>query len=172
MVLRENYSDGSIEAVSHPAGGSWSSPTTISAPGGNPYYPGLAGTSGGDFVVVWRRNDGSSWSAPGRARVAVSAEGPNVEWPEITMDPEGDALAVWQASDGTNEIARASSRSAGGAWSAPTDLSTDGGNVAFPRAVLDSHGNAMATWSRTDGPFGAVVQTATRPAGGDDGRIR
>jgi hypothetical protein len=101
-----------------------------------------------------------TWLAP----VDVSATGHAAFSPQVTLDAQGNATAVWQRSNGPNTIVQSATRPAGGAWSAPDDLSATGQNAATPQFTVDAQGNATAVWQRANGNL--FVQSATRPAGG------
>jgi hypothetical protein len=169
--------DGSneiIQAAERPAGGTWGSPVDLSAPGEDAADPRLAVGAAGDAVAVWRRYDGANtrieaasltpggtWGAP----VKLSAGGENAGFAGVAVDSAGDAAAVWQRFDGVNPIIQASTRSAGGVWQAPVDLSEAGENAFFPQVAVDPAGDAVAVWERYDGAD-FITQAASRPAEG------
>lgn len=91
-----------------------------------------------------------------------------VAWPQVAMDAAGDAVVVWQRDDGANKRVQASLRPAGGAFSAPTDLSLAGRDATTPKVAMNANGDAIAVWLRSDGQ-NARVQVAFCPAGGTFG---
>src|ERR1051325_6115370 len=95
----------------------------------------------------------------------LSAAGQNASSPQVAIDPAGDAVAVWTRFNGTNTIIQSASRPAGGAWSAPLDLSAAGQNASSPQIAVDPAGNAVAVWTRSNGTNN-IIQTASKPAGG------
>ena len=70
-----------------------------------------------------RRRTGRS-AAPG-ARRSTSPAGRMILDPQVVVDPAGNATAVWRRVDADRSVVQTASRPAGGAWSAPVDLSTD-----------------------------------------------
>lgn len=168
-----------VQAAERPAGGRWSSPLTISAPGAEAGEPRLAVDAAGDAVAVWQNDDGTdevieavsrpaggAWGAP----IAISADGRDAESPAVAIDPAGDAVAVWRRYDGADEIVEASTRSAGGVWQTAIEVSEAGENAYRPQVAIDGSGDAVAVWDRSDGVH-TIVQAASRPAGGSWGAV-
>jgi hypothetical protein len=102
-----------------------------------------------------------AWLAP----QDLSASGQSAANPQVAFDSQGDAVAIWQRSDGANNIVQAATRPAGGAWGSAQDLSVAGQPATTPQVAVNSQGDAVATWLRSDGT-NIIVQAATRPAGG------
>ncbi len=95
--------------------------------------------------------------------------GEDASTPQVALDPAGDAVVVWPRSNGTNTIVQAASRPAGGSFGVPVNLSAAGQSTqGEPEAALDSAGNAVVVWSRSNGTNN-IVQAASRPAGGSFG---
>jgi hypothetical protein len=107
------------------------------------------------------------WLSP----INLSAPGQDAEAPDVAVDAAGDATAIWDRADGAHTIIESASRSAGGAWGQPADLSAAGRNATEPRVAVDAAGDAVAVWARTDGAH-TIIQTAWRPAGGAWGPSR
>jgi hypothetical protein len=152
----------------------WLAPVNLSAAGQNGSAPQVAVDTGGDAVAVWTRYNGAnyiiqaasrpaggSWQAP----VDLSLAGQNAFNPQLAVDPGGDAVAVWELYDGANDIVQAASRTAGGGWQAPVDLSVAGHSAELPQVAVDPSGDAVAVWYRSDGA-NDIVQAASRAAGG------
>ncbi len=151
----------------------WLAPTDISAAPQEAFEPQVALDAAGDAVAVWWRYDGTyvvqaatrpaggAWSAP----VDLSAPGPNVPAPAVAIDPAGDAVAVWRWQGSGHELIQASTDVAGGAWSAPVDLSATSLDVSEPAVAIDPAGEAVAVWWRYDGSVD-VVQAASEVVGG------
>ncbi len=163
-----------VQSSERPPGGAWSEPVDLSAAGQNGLEPEVAVDPQGNATAVWWRSDGShsrvqaaerpaggAWSEP----VDLSAAGQDAEIPQVAVDPQGKATAVWQRTDGSNRIAQAAQRLAGGAWSAPDDLSAEGQNAFNPQVAVDPQGNATAVWGRSNGSH-FIAQAAERPPGG------
>jgi len=153
-----------VETASLPVGGSWTAVHTLAAQGGG---VNLATNSIGGVIVTWRSASliqaasGTvlgGFAAPvtvGSTYAGLSA----LTAPRAALDNLGAASLVWQA--GTSD--RVVTRTAGGTWSAPTQLSANGsGGIG---TAIDGAGNAIAA-------FGQLLQTGTptyvsvRPAGG------
>jgi hypothetical protein len=103
----------------------------------------------------------ATWLAPSN----LSAVGQDATEPQVAVDGSGGTVAVWARSDGSHTIIQASGRPAGGAWGPVFDLSQSGRDAIAPQVAVDSAGNAVAVWARTNGAH-TVVQGASRPAGG------
>lgn len=101
-------------------------------------------------------------------RQDLSAHGENAGGPQIALDAAGDAVAVWRRFDGADYVIQSATRPAGGAWSAPVDLSATGEEARSPQLAVDAAGDAVAVWTRFNGAetgSKSVVQSAFRPAG-------
>jgi uncharacterized repeat protein (TIGR01451 family) len=110
---RSNGANEIIQAVTRPAGGSWSSPTNLSETGASANQPRIAVDAAGDALAIWSRPNGGvftqaasrprggSWSTPQNISEAGAT------FPQLAIDPEGDAVSVWQRTNGTNTIAQA-----------------------------------------------------------------
>lgn len=161
----------SIETARYTASGNtWSAVTDISAPGENAQYPQVGVDENGDVTAVWYRFDGSDFivqtarytasSNTWGGVTALSAAGQSALDPQIAVEPGGDAMAVWIRSNGTHNIVQAAHYSVGtNTWGSVTDLSAAGQSSYFPQVVVDSDGNATASWIRRGG-LADVVQTA------------
>jgi hypothetical protein len=112
------------------------------------------------------RPAGGSWSAP----VSISKPGHrHVQDPQIAVDPQGEATAIWQRSNGSDLVVQGATRSAGGSWSAPVEITAGHGQGGqHLRLVVDSWGNATAIWEGYDSSHGTTfaIQGAKRPPGG------
>jgi hypothetical protein len=114
---------------------------------------------------------GTSLVAAGRAAAAwlppvdLSRTGQNSTAPQVAVDSAGNFVAVWRRFDGANYVIQTAERPAGGAWSGPLQLSAGGQNAEAPQLAVDAAGDAVAVWSRSNGP-NYIVQRATKPTGG------
>ena len=176
IAIWESY-DGSgttIETASRPPGGSWSTPTQLTAPGLDAYNPEIAIGPQGEAIAIWARVDGGKpliqvatravdggWSAA----TNLSAPGQQADRPQVAIDAQGNAIAAWERSDGSHYIVQAATRPAGGSWSAPAGLSAAGQNATNPMLAVNPEGEAITVWERYSGSH-FVVQVATRHAGG------
>jgi PKD domain len=172
-------SDGSneiVQASTRRAGGTWSAPVDLSEEGLDSYEPQVAVDAAGDVTVVWNagpdsshrvvqastRRPGGAWSAP----VDLSEEVGNADWPRIAVDPDGDATAVWESFEGGNSVVQASTRPAGGTWSAPVSLSAGGQEAREPEVAMDPEGAATAVWRYEYESAHFVIQGSTSSPGG------
>jgi hypothetical protein len=96
--------------------------------------------------------------------VDLSAPGKDAIDPRVAMDAAGGTVAIWEREGATPFLntVQASTRSPGGAFSAPVDLSSPSHN---PELAVSPSGEAVAIWWNTQsGNY--VLQVSTRPPGG------
>ncbi len=176
-------SDGSrpvIQAATRPPGGTFGTPVDLSAPGGgNAVSPQITTAADGTTTVVWQRDDNSDWIVQAATRppggsfaapVDLSAPGQSAQNPAIAAAPDGTVTAVWSRGPTFNEVIQAATRSPGGSFGSPVDLSIAGpGQYARdPQISTAPDGTATAVWSRHNGSVN-VIQAATHPPGGSFG---
>jgi PKD domain len=154
---------------------SWLAPVHLSEEGQNASEPRVAFDARGDAVAAWSAKNGANnmvqaafrpaggaWQPP----VSLSGYGESASEPKVAFDRQGDAVAVWDAYDGFTFDVQAAFKPAGGTWESQIDLSSEEiPGAGEPQVVFDGQGDATAVWHR-GGPFGGVLQTAYRPAGG------
>jgi hypothetical protein len=168
---RSNGTNDIVQAAARPAGRAWQTPVDLSAAGQNAVAWQVAVDSQGDAVAVWTRSNGTNTIVQAAVRlhdvtpVDLSGTGQDASDPQVAIDSQGDAVAVWNRSNGTNDIVQAAARPAAGAWQAPINLSATGQNASDPQVTVDSQGNAVAVWNRSNGT-NDIVQAAARPAAG------
>lgn len=181
VVWEEEFS-GAIESSSRSSAGIWSAPVTLTASEAWGAWPQVAVDSQGNATAVWAgtidggrirnyriqtatRPAGGTWSVP----ISISAPGHrHVQDPQIAVEPQGGATALWQRSDGSDLVVQGATRTAGGGWSRPVDLTHGQGRGGqHMQLVVDSWGNATAIWEgyRSPGP-NFVIQAAKHPYGG------
>ena len=166
-----------VKAVTWNAAGAFGTVVQLSQPQVGQFAPDLAVNDAGTAVVVWTaaapgststqiesttRPAGGNWGA----MTAVSPILPFTSSARVALDGSGDATVVWQ--QGTTYGIYAATRSAGGAWSNPTEIETSNNVAVAGQAAVatDSAGNATATWMMRDATTGVTsVRAATRPAG-------
>jgi hypothetical protein len=166
-----------VFAVTREAGGEWSRPVEISKQGGREltWQPQVVVDAEGNATAIWSeeteladaivtstRPKGGEWSAP----VEVSAKEEAVgDRPELAVDSQGDVTAVWIWHVGESErgIVQSATRPAGGAWSAPVDLSATDGRAVLSQLAVDPRGDAVAVWKSETAER---VQAASRTANG------
>jgi len=125
-------------------------------------------------IVASSRPRGGKWTGP----VAISGDTRTGEIlrSKVAVDPSGNAVAVWVAKppqtggDGTFKALWSASRSPGGAWSGPEEISTASGVNEFD-VVIDANGTATAIWHSLlegdDDPPGSFVRAASHPLDGE-----
>jgi hypothetical protein len=85
--------------------------------------------------------------------------------PDVAMDNNGNAIIVWKQFDGLhNQIFKSEYRS--GLWTHPANLSDnispDGTTCYYPEVAMDDNGNAIITWSQTDGSYHRIFMSEYR----------
>ena len=163
-----------VQEATRPAGGSFSTPATLSEAGESASDPAVAMDSGGDAIALWARENGTNYivqastaasGGPFGAPVNLSELGENAFTPEIAMTPGGAATAVWTRNDGTSYAIQASTASPGAGFSTPITISASGENAEDPEVAVDAPGAATAIWRRSDGS-NEIVQASTASPGG------
>jgi hypothetical protein len=172
-----------IQAATRPAGGTFSKPVSLSAPGKDAINPRPAIDPAGNAIVVWQRghpiqhNDdrvqasvrpaGGTFSKP----VTLSAPGKTSEDAEVAMDRDGNAIAVWERGDPyqeayrKNAVVQAATLRAGGSFSAPVTLSSPARAEPEPVLAMSPAGHAVVAWEQHT-PAGWIIQAAVREPGG------
>ncbi|MFJ5077002.1 FG-GAP repeat domain-containing protein [Streptomyces sp. NPDC088553] len=166
-----------IKVLDRPAGGTWTKPVTVSAPGQYAHNPKLALGRGGHAALVWhtqdsrdssvgtdvvaRRPAGSpAWSA---GEPANGFEGG--AWRKIAVGPEGDVTLLGVTFvEGSGYTARTTTRSAAtGTWAALKTIST--GYVPDDQFDLTAgpDGVVHAVW--TQGSTDRKLMASSRVAG-------
>lgn len=174
-----------VQAATHPAGGAWSSPVSLTSSAQNANEPQVVMDSQGNAVAVWnqevsgtselwvvkasRRPAAGTWSTP----TTLSAAGQEAVLPQVAIDPQGNAVAVWDylIHEGTNDeyvVKIQAVTGSAGTWSAPVELTAEATSeeLPSPQVAIDPNGNAVAVWERSEGA-GEVVQAAFASAGGN-----
>ena len=169
--VRDDGTHDIVQSATRPAGGAWSAPVDLSAPGADAVTPQVAVDPDGHATAVWERADadayvrvqsaarppGGAWSAP----VDVSVTGGSARNAQVAVDAAGTATATWVRYDGTNRIVQTAQRARGGVWTGLVDLSATGQNAQEPDLAVNSSGAAIVAWSRSDGTD-LIAQAATR----------
>lgn len=160
-----------VQASTRPARGSFGSPADLSAPSTTPPNPQVAASSDGTTTVVWALSEdriqastrvaGGTFTAP--ADVSVATQG--ARRPRIAVSAGGDATVAWEHPNGGGWTVQASTRPAGGGFSAPVDVSAMDQDSREPEVVTAPDGTTGVFWERS-GTTGGVVQTSTRAVGG------
>jgi len=157
-------SNAGVLTASLPAGGSWSPVRTLD-PSGRAVR--LAVNSGGSAVAAWNGPTGAIFAAAGTttggfsAAVTVAPPAYRQGNPAIALNGAGQASLVWRG----RTTVLAATRTAGGAWSSVTTLTT--GASGSVSTAIDGAGNAVAAFVRV-GPGATTfpVYVSRLPAGG------
>jgi hypothetical protein len=103
---------------------------------------------------------------------ALSAGTGPADQPQAAVDANGNAVFVWRRSDGTTNCSGAPclriqtrSRSSAGVLSPIKALTASGRQDAFPQVAVDTNGNAVFVWQRSDGVH-MRIQTRVRSSAG------
>lgn len=152
------------------AGGSWSTPLTISREDGLAMNPGLAVDSDGNATVIWvwaplatgtatglqarSGTAGGTWGATVYVATRPGGLEPSEGSIQLLADQQGNVTAIWDGWSAPNDIVRSARRTAGGTWSSPVTLST--GESLFPAMAIDPQGTVTAVWSGRQGTTQAV----------------
>jgi hypothetical protein len=146
------------------AGVGWatmSSPVTDILVGGSNFQPQIAIDANGDALAIWLKADSMGtkiWASRYTLGTGWGAEEPvesdktgNSSGGQIEFDPNGNAIAVWVLDD--NITANRYTPGAGWGTEEPLESNSIGMTSGFfgePQIGIDSDGNALVVWQRTD----------------------
>lgn len=150
-----------IYASRYTAAGGWTAEVQISGPTVSQGSNDIAGDANGDALTTWVQLDGSRpniWAAHytvaggwGPATLVSNGAG-NSRVARLAMDAEGNGASVWTQFDGTQYNVWSNRYDAATGWGTAALIEVlDAGTAATPRVKFDSHGNAIAVWSQSDG---------------------
>jgi len=161
-VWRQQTNDSVQTAYSSDFGVTWSSVQTLSNIGETVQDPRVAMNSSGNVIALWRQLNsfpdfdiqaiyssdfGASWSSPS----AISDTAESAIRPRIAIN-DMLAIAVFQQSIGADTgIVSTDSSDFGVTWSSLDTLSDLEFIAIIPDISMDSSGNAIVVWSRSDG---------------------
>jgi hypothetical protein len=158
VAWRDTSSGSSVLTASvRSRSGVWGEPKPLS-PTGSAQDHAIAVDRQGRVTVIWRLYDGAtSFVVQTRTRSASGSWGPvkNVSaedgpraLPDIAVDAAGTLTAVWVEQAPPFNIATASVRPLGEAWSEPKPLSDPGEDAWNPDVAAGPSGRAVITWSQ------------------------
>lgn len=141
------------------------------------YFPKVAMDAQGNAIVVWAQFNGmfsqvykaelrnGVWSYPIDVNDNISPETAEVSDPEVAMDDNGNAIIVWTQSDGfNNQLFKSEYRN--GAWTHPVNqqdnISPNNENAYSPTVAMDNNGNAIISWSESDGGLPQIFMSQYR----------
>jgi hypothetical protein len=124
----------------------------------------IAVAPNGNSVITWVELDGTDLIKT-RTRTAtgtlsavqiLSTAGQYAEEPQVAIDNNGNAVFVWERFDGSAPPnccwrIEARRRTSAGTLSAVDSLSAAGQSALAPQLGLDTNGNAIFVWGRSDG---------------------
>ncbi len=175
--VRDNGANEIIQAATRPPGGSFGPPVNLSLPGRSAFNPQISTAPDGTTTVVWERSDGSDFIIQAATRlpggsfgapVSLSAPGQDADDPQLATAPDGTTTVVWRRDDGIFDRIQTATRTSGGSFGAPVNLSAPGGFGEDPQVATAPDRTTTAVWSYFDGSD-FVIQAATRPPGGSFG---
>jgi hypothetical protein len=165
-----------IESAYRPRGRRWGLPETITRNADGAASPQVVFDSREGAVAAWAALVGTSWSietaegVPGLPwhapePLAVAGENPRIRL-ELAVDGRGDVLALWEGMSGLHPVVEAAVRPAARQrWSAVRELSDNTEDAVTPRLAVNSRGDSVAVWARSNGG-NWEVQSVRRRAGG------
>jgi hypothetical protein len=152
-----------IVANRYVAGSGWGSATLIETDdAGSAENPQVAVDRSGNALAVWQQSDGTRYNiwanhyamGPGwgTATLIETDNAADAYGPQVAVDGSGNAAAVWYQYDGSLSNVWANRYAAGSGWGTPTLIERDNVDGAYsPQVAVDSSGNAVAVWERSDG---------------------
>lgn len=168
------YGGGKLiyESAVRQAGGPWSTPSRFFGGLEDAYGLQIAVDPLGNETAIWGRRVGRSWVVQSATRslggswstpVTLSAAGAGSAL--VAVGPEGNVTAVWllEWEEGWRSVVQSATRSAGGPWSAPVNLSPEKKAARSPQVALDPQGGATAVWEEE---FSGAIESSTRSSGG------
>jgi len=163
-----------VEAAAHPAGGAWTAPAMLGAPGERGRAPAVAVDGAGNALAVYERFDGANWriaaaerpaaSGVWSAPVPISPAGQDARDAHVAFDGSGGALVAWEQSSGLSWVVEAATRPVGADWTAPVQIADAGADVRNLQIAMAGDGRAVIVWERVTG-LQSAVQAAVRPPG-------
>ena len=159
--LQFNGTIDRVQARARAADGTLSPVQVISPPGKQSFDPNVGVDANGDAVLVWRSSQSTAVRVQTRARSALgtltsiqtlSGQNGSTGEPEVAVDDGGDAVFTWRRSVTGVQRIETRVRSAAGVLSANVQQLSPAGQSAFqPHVGVDTDGDAVYTWQRSDG---------------------
>jgi hypothetical protein len=153
-----------VQGAYRPAGGEFALAQTVSTPSSLPaQMPQVAFDGQGDGVVAWQQSDGTELRVDASVRQAGSAGawatpstldagGQEAYEPQIAGDGLSGTVVSWKTFNGIANTAQAAYRPAGAGFTAATTVSAAAPQEGRPEVGIDAQGNAIAVFSRANGP--------------------
>jgi hypothetical protein len=173
VVWRE-YRGGRLiyESAVRQVGGAWSTPSRFFGGLEEGYGLQIAVDTLGNETAVWERHVGRSWvvqsatrSVGGSWSVPVTLSAAGAGSALVAAGPEGNVTAVWllEREEGWRSVVQSATRSAGGSWSAPVNLSPPRKAARSPQIALDPQGGATVVWEED---YSGAIESSTRSSEG------
>ena len=173
--LRFDGGNYRVQARARSALGALSGRQNLS-PGGKDalLYPQVGVDADGDAVFTWTGFHEGDYRVQARARSApgalsgvqnLSPTGQDASFPQVAVDADGDAVFSWTRSDGANDRVQTRARSSAGTLSVVQNLSDPGQPASDPQVAVDADGDAVFSWTRSDGANDRVQARARSSAG-------
>ena len=168
-----------VQASSRPAGGTWTTPATLSNPAESSQSPDVALGADGRAVAVWERAGGGTYAPEAaigdiatsnwQSRRSLTGESsPTPVFPRVAVNATGEAAGVWERSTGGAGTVEASILASGApSWAPAHVLSETGEAMHAPAVGIAAGGVAVAVWEQREGLH--VVIDAARRQGGASG---
>jgi len=106
VVVWHRWDDSTIRvaAAVRPAGGRWLTPTTLSAPGADAWYPHVV-VGGGLTTVTWESTtiEGARLAGGTWGNVLDLSDGASGEVQQVASNAVGEVVVVWKHFDGTHD---------------------------------------------------------------------
>jgi hypothetical protein len=153
-----------IKTASVPAGGTWTAVQTLASSGRS---VDLAVNASGAVIVTWAGPGGTIVTDSGTilggfaAPITVAPAAYRQGSPAVALNGAGQASLVWRG----RTTVLAATRSAGGTWSATSQLTANASGSVD--TAIDGSGNAVAAFVQYNAAAGTFpVHASQRPAGG------
>lgn len=165
---RNDGSNYTIQASTKLYTGQWMPPVNLSSAGQDAFAPQIAVDNSGTVVAIWYRSNGSttvietaSMPLGGQWSTVSDLSDPSQDAsdPQIKIAANGDAIAAWKISNGQNFVIQAVQKPYKSTWQIPVTLSQPGQDAVNPQLAVDSYGNGIALWQRSDGA-NSIVQAS------------
>jgi hypothetical protein len=168
---KNNGINNVIQVTSRKGNRIWAAPqdlTVATSDGLGDIDPQIAVDSHGNAIAVWRHDGTQTIRASLKVQnagwlphVTISDSWELISSPQVAFDTLGNAVVVWSRSDGTNRLIQAASFNINGHLIPPVTLSLPGLDANNPQIAVDSGGNVMVVWQRSDG-VNTIIESATR----------
>lgn len=150
------YSDDSnfqrIAAVTSSDGTQWGTPAYISGSSTHAFWPSIATSSSGEFVIGWSESDVAYTllSANGHFSnnaVSHSSNSCSATSPQLSFSISGQVALIWLCFNVSNRTVEASSSEDGVLWSTPETLFTSQGYIRELQITVGPNGEIAASWN-------------------------